>query len=78
MLVLSRKKGESVVVSLTDEVLRQLAAMPEEQRTIEVFAAEIRGDKARLGFEAPKVVPVHRREVFDAINRHNREKGRAA
>ena len=28
---------------------------------------EIRGDKVRLGVEAPKEVPVHRREVYDAI-----------
>lgn len=36
---------------------------------IEVMVVEIRGDKVRLGFEAPPEVPVHRREVFDAIKR---------
>jgi carbon storage regulator len=34
---------------------------------------EIRGDKVRLGVEAPKEVPVHRREVFDAIHRAENE-----
>ena len=33
------------------------------------MVVEIRGDKVRLGVEAPKEVPVHRREVFDAIAR---------
>jgi carbon storage regulator len=53
MLVLSRKKNESIVIN--DEI------------TITVI--EIRGDKVRLGVEAHKEVPVHRREVFDAIHR---------
>ena len=53
MLVLSRKKNESSVIN--DDI------------TITVI--EIRGDKVRLGVEAPKEVPVHRREVFDAIHR---------
>ena len=53
MLVLSRKKHESVVIN--------------DDTTIVVV--EIKGDKVRLGIEAPKEVPVHRREVFDAIRR---------
>jgi carbon storage regulator len=53
MLVLSRKKNESIVVD----------------NDITIVIVEIRGDKVRLGFEAPKEVPVHRREVFDAIRR---------
>ncbi len=53
MLVLSRKKNEEIVIN--DDV------------TITVI--EVRGDKVRLGIEAPKDVPVHRREVFDAIHR---------
>ena len=35
------------------------------------MVVEIRGDKVRLGVEAPKEVPVHRREVFDAIHRND-------
>jgi len=51
MLVLSRKKNESIVI---DE-------------NIVVTIVEIRGDKVRLGIEAPRDIPVHRREVLDAI-----------
>lgn len=61
MLVLSRKKNESVVIAFGE---------------IEVTAVviEIRGDKVRLGFEAPANVPVHRREVYDAIKREGQRK----
>ena len=51
MLVLSRKKDESVVIN----------------NDIRIVVVEIRGDKVRLGVEAPKEVPVHRSEVYDAI-----------
>ncbi len=54
MLVLSRKKNESIVIA--DDIT--------------IVVVEIRGDKVRLGVEAPKEVPVHRREVFDAIRRN--------
>ena len=53
MLVLSRKKNESIVIN----------------NDITIVVVEIRGDKVRLGVEAPKEVPVHRREVYDAIKR---------
>jgi len=53
MLVLSRKKDESIVIN----------------NDITIVVVEIRGDKVRLGIEAPKDVPVHRREVFEAITR---------
>ena len=51
MLVLSRKKNESVVIN--DDIT--------------IVVVEIRGDKVRLGIEAPKNVPVHRKEIYDAI-----------
>ena len=51
MLVLSRKKNESIVIN--DDIT--------------IVVVEIRGDKVRLGVEALKEVPVHRREVYDAI-----------
>ncbi|HEV2971890.1 MAG TPA: carbon storage regulator CsrA [Pirellulales bacterium] len=56
MLVLSRKKNESIVIN----------------NDITIVVVEIRGDKVRLGVEAPKEVPVHRREVYDAIHRNSR------
>ena len=51
MLVLSRKKGESIVIG--DDIV--------------VTIVEVRGDKIRLGIEAPRDVPVHRKEIRDAI-----------
>jgi carbon storage regulator len=53
MLVLSRKANESIVIN--DDIV--------------ITVVQIRGDKVRLGVEAPKEVPVHRREVYDAIKR---------
>ncbi|MCY3010266.1 MAG: carbon storage regulator CsrA [Pirellula sp.] len=57
MLVLSRKKNESIVIN----------------NEITIVVVEIRGDKVRLGVEAPREVPVHRREVYDAIQRNNHD-----
>jgi carbon storage regulator len=57
MLVLSRKKNESIIIN----------------NDITIVVVEIRGDKVRLGVEAPKEVPVHRREVYDAIRRSEEE-----
>lgn len=51
MLVLSRKKNESIVVD----------------DSIVITVVEIRGDKVRLGIEAPREVPIHRSEVRDAM-----------
>lgn len=59
MLVLSRKKNESIVIN----------------NDITIVVVEIRGDKVRLGVEAPKEVPVHRREVYEAIKRSEAEHG---
>lgn len=52
MLVLSRHRLEQIIIG--DEIT--------------VTIVDIRGDKVRLGIEAPKAVPVHRREVYDAIH----------
>ncbi len=54
MLVLSRKKNESIIIN----------------NDITIVVVEIRGDKVRLGVDAPKEVPVHRREVYEAIKRN--------
>lgn len=52
MLVLSRKKNESIVIN--DEIV--------------ITVVEVRGDKVRLGIQAPRDVPVHRSEVHAAIH----------
>ena len=59
MLVLSRKKNELIIID----------------GRITVHVIEIRGDKVRLGVDAPKEVPVHRKEVYEAIHSSPRRKG---
>ena len=56
MLVLSRQRDESIVIG----------------ENIVITIVDIRGDKVRLGIQAPNEVPVHRQEVFEAIQRENR------
>jgi len=58
MLVLSRQKNESIMIG--DD--------------IEIFIVDVRGDKVRVGITAPKEIPVHRREVYDAIQREKSKK----
>ncbi len=57
MLVLSRRPNESIVIN--DKIV--------------ITVIEIRGDKVRLGIEAPRDVPVHRSEVYSAIQRAETE-----
>ncbi|MEI8371681.1 MAG: carbon storage regulator CsrA [Planctomycetota bacterium] len=56
MLVLSRQRDESIIIG--DNVV--------------ITIVDIRGDKVRLGIEAPQEIPVHRQEVYDAIQREGR------
>lgn len=58
MLVLSRQKDEAIVIG--DD--------------IEITIVDVRGNKVRLGITAPKETPVHRREVYDAIQREKSKK----
>lgn len=51
MLVLSRQRDQSIVIS----------------DNVTITIVDVRGDKVRLGIEAPVDIPVHRQEVFDAI-----------
>jgi len=44
---------------------------------VEITIVDVRGDKVRLGITAPKKIPVHRREVYDAIQREKQEKEQA-
>ena len=57
MLVLSRQRDETIMIG--DD--------------IEITIVDIRGDKVRLGISAPSSVPVHRKEVYDAIKRENQQ-----
>ncbi|MCH2128481.1 MAG: carbon storage regulator CsrA [Pirellulaceae bacterium] len=57
MLVLSRHRDESIMIG--DDVV--------------VTIVDIRGDKVRLGIDAPQHIPVHRQEVYEAIQRENRK-----
>ena len=57
MLVLSRQRDETIIIG----------------DNIEITVVDIRGDKVRLGVSAPKEISVHRKEVYDAIRRENRE-----
>jgi carbon storage regulator len=57
MLVLSRQRDESIMIG----------------DNVQVTIVDIRGDKVRLGIVAPAEIPVHRKEVYDAIQRENRK-----
>jgi len=57
MLVLSRQKDESIMIG----------------DNVEITIVDVRGDKVRLGITAPKEIPVHRREVYEAIQREKQE-----
>ena len=60
MLVLSRQKNEAIMIG--DDV--------------EIIVVDIRGDRVRLGITAPQEIPVHRKEVYEAIRRENIEASR--
>jgi carbon storage regulator len=62
MLVLSRQRDESIMIG--DDV--------------EITIVDVRGDKVRLGITAPKNIPVHRREIYDAIQREKAQKAASA
>ena len=55
MLVLSRQRDETIMIG----------------NEIEITIVDIRGDKVRLGINAPRQVQVHRKEVYEAIRREN-------
>ena len=57
MLVLSRHRDESIIIG--DDIV--------------ITVVDIRGDKVRLGINAPVTIPVHRQEVYEAIQRENRQ-----
>ena len=55
MLVLARKVGQSIVVN----------------DNVEILIIEVRGDQVRLGIEAPRSIPVHRKELLEQIRAEN-------
>ena len=57
MLVLSRQKDESIIIG--DD--------------IEITIVDVRGDKVRLGINAPREISVHRKEVYDAIQKEKEQ-----
>jgi carbon storage regulator len=61
MLVLSRQKDESIIIG-------------EGVECVEITIVAVRGDKVRLGIKAPKSVSVHRKEIYEAIQREKEAK----
>ena len=57
MLVLSRKTNESIIIG----------------ENIEILVVEIKGDQVKLGIKAPKDVSLYRGEIYDAIQKENKE-----
>ena len=55
MLALTRKKGESLVIN----------------NNIEITILDIRGDQIKIGIQAPKEVPVYRKEIYLQIQKEN-------
>lgn len=55
MLILTRKRNERIMIG----------------DSIEVIVVDIKGEQVQLGINAPKEIPVHRREVYEAIVREN-------
>ena len=62
MLVLSRHRDESIIIG--DNIV--------------ITVVDVRGDKVRLGIDAPTDIPVHRQEVYEAIQRERQGGGAAA
>ena len=62
MLVLSRHRDESIIIG--DNIV--------------ITVVDVRGDKVRLGIDAPTDIPVHRQEVYEAIQRERQSGGNAA
>ena len=61
MLIITRRKDESIMIG--DD--------------IEVWVVDVRGDKVRLAINAPRSIPVHRKEIYEAIQREKAEKAAA-
>ena len=60
MLVLSRMKDESIIIG-------------EGDNKVEISIVDVRGDKVRLGIIAPRTMSVHRKEIYEAIQREKKQ-----
>ena len=61
MLVLSRQRDESIIIG----------------DNIEITIVDVRGDKVRLGINAPREISVHRKEIYEAIQREKAQQASA-
>lgn len=66
MLVLSRYVGESIIIDTRN--------IPADAGTIEVVVVRTQGNKIKLGIHAHSAIPVHRKEVFETIQREQEDK----
>jgi len=57
MLSLTRKKGESIIIS----------------DNIEIMVVSVQGEQVKLGITAPKSIPIYRREIYDQIESENKQ-----
>lgn len=64
MLVLSRKCGEKVMIVVPPS---------DKEVVIEVTLVELRPDRARIGFEAPRSVSIHRQEIYDEMRSYKEQ-----
>jgi len=64
MLVLSRQKDESLIIAQTGT---------DHDFEVEITIVDVRGDKVRLGINAPRHLTVHRKEIWEAIQRERAE-----
>lgn len=76
MLVLSRQREESIVIDLSGQAVidwlmeqKTLNRMPQ----IVITQVDIRGDKSRIGIQAPTVIEVHRLEIYEKIHLRDAE-----
>lgn len=61
MLILTRQKGQSIIIGMGEDM-------------VEVSIVDIRGDNIRLGITAPRYISVHRKEIYEEIQKEKKDK----